>query len=199
MRMPPLVLRALHTLHRPDPGPDQPVQPERTLTPFEDLQVAMNVTASFQTAIQQADAKAGMLIAVHTGLLALVATTTGDTVRRLVLGDGPTSWATVAAWTALAVFTAATVAGGTFLFQTVRPRLSPPGPENRFAFPSVRPAGQPVGAQTAAQLCAQAWQHTATVAEIALAKHRHIRRALRCLPVMLLSGVPLLWLAPPPG
>lgn len=194
--MPPLVLRALHTLHRPDTGPDRP---ERTLTPFEELQVAMNVTASFQTAIQQADAKAGMLIAVHTGLLALVAATTDDTVRRLVLGDGPTSWAAAAAWTALAVFTAATVAGGTFLFQTVRPRLSPPGPENRFAFPSLRPGGQPVAAQTAAQLCTQAWQHAATVAEIALTKHRHIRRALRCLPVMLLSGVPLLWLAPPPG
>ncbi|MFY1686159.1 hypothetical protein ACN265_32065 [Micromonospora sp. WMMD730] len=166
------------------------------LSPFEELQIATNVTASFQTAIQQADAKGGILVAMYAGVVAVAATGNADLVRALWRGSHFSTGPAALLWVTLGLFVLGTLGCGAFLFQAIRPRLTPPAGANRFAFPTVAISVPMARPAVPDQLIAEAWGHAEAMAVIALAKYRNIRSALYCLPAMVLPAVPLIWVLP---
>ncbi|WP_432840961.1 hypothetical protein [Dactylosporangium sp. CA-092794] len=162
---------------------------------FLELQVAVDTVGSFQSATQHADSKAGMLIAVYAGLAAFVSTRAGADLPGLIRA-GHWDWRLVAAVGVLVVFSAATVATGVALLRAVRPRLTPPPEENRFAFPTVADRfarGVVLPRAGADEMCAEAWSMAGAMAVIALAKHNDVRRAVHGMTAMLVTAVLAMW------
>ncbi|WP_436531856.1 hypothetical protein [Actinoplanes sp. HUAS TT8] len=159
---------------------------------FFELQVALGAVNSFQSATQHADGKAGTLVAVYAGLTAFVASRAGEVLPDLI--GAPHGYPGLAV---LAVFTAATVATGLSLLQAIRPRVTPPPGENRFAFPTVAAGfarGVPIRRADAATMTAEAWSMAGAMAVIALTKHNHVRRAVYGMTVMLVASIAAVWL-----
>jgi hypothetical protein len=155
----------------------------------EELGTALNTVASFQGAVQHADEKVRTVVAVQSTVTALVAAQLafllaaqpGYAVRTVVLA-------------VLALFVAGYLYSAYELVQALRPRTDRPAGPNRFAFPTM--AGAPhaiVPEPTRRQQCAEARELAALLADLAMVKHRHVRRALAgtcvlfgCSPLLLL-------------
>ncbi|MFY1635530.1 hypothetical protein ACN27F_20025 [Solwaraspora sp. WMMB335] len=145
------------------------------LTPKEELEVACAMAASFQANIQHADGKGGMLAVLVSGVVTLMITQ-AEQLRSGVSGSSPTAVALIVALSVSAVALAVT---GLQLAAVLRPRLTPPNPVNRFAFPSLaNRVRRPTIGSTTADLCVEAWALNELLAAIALAKHRRIMSAV---------------------
>ncbi|MGP3999659.1 hypothetical protein [Streptomyces sp. 8N706] len=153
------------------PSPTGPRRPE-TLSAAEEVTVAVAALTSFQQVTQQADAKAGTLVAVHVGLTAVVATQIGRVSRAVA------SWpSSLPFWLATTAYVTAFAVSGYLLVQVIRPRTGWPGGPNRFALVDGGPGravpGSSAGSVNGAQLAAQAWETAETLARIAVVKNRY--------------------------
>jgi hypothetical protein len=92
----------------------------------------------------------------------------------------------------LTLFVAGYVYSAYELVQALRPRTERLADPNRFAFPTVSGASGVVGPASARQQCAEAQQLAGLLAELAMVKHRHVRRALAGTSVLFLCGPVLL-------
>lgn len=162
---------------------------------FLELQVALGTVNSFQSATQHADAKAGTLVAVYAGLAAFVASQAGGALPDLFdAANG--GWHLYLALAVLAVFTTASIITGLSLLQAIRPRITPPPGENRFAFPTVATRfreGLPTASADLSAMRAEAWDMAGAMAVIALDKHNNVRHAIHGMAVMLISTITAVW------
>jgi hypothetical protein len=109
----------------------------------------------------------GGLTALMTAQFGLLARPAQPTVGRVL------------AFVVLGLFVLGCVVSGIHLFHALRPRMVAPSSPNRFAFPSVAAYAAPWPPQAdARQQCAEARQVAKMLAELAMTKHRHVRRAL---------------------
>ncbi|WFE24865.1 hypothetical protein O7623_15615 [Solwaraspora sp. WMMD791] len=167
-----------------DAGPDHRRDDDLTLK--EELDVACAITASFQASIQHADTKGSMLAVLVSGVVTLLVTQAGP-LRATLSGAGPTAAVLVVV---LTVLVAALAATGLHLAAALRPRITPPGPTNRFAFPAMAGTDPPRdGGPGPGDLRAEAWALNRLLAEIALTKHRHIAAAIRGTVLLVVAGL----------
>ncbi|WJK42612.1 hypothetical protein O7608_09680 [Solwaraspora sp. WMMA2056] len=166
-----------------DAGPDHRRDDDLTLK--EELDVACAITASFQASIQHADTKGSMLAVLVSGVVTLLVTQAGP-LRATLGGAGPAAVLVVV----LTVLVAALAATGLHLAAALRPRITPPGPTNRFAFPAMAGTDPPpAGGTRSGDLRAEAWALNRLLAEIALTKHRHIAAAIRGTVLLVVAGL----------
>jgi hypothetical protein len=149
------------------------------LAPADELNLALATAGSFVTAIQHADTKAAILLAVEVSLVSAVFTGTAgpDLTRTGPASHGP------------AILFAATLLCGAVgalvhLGACVWPRLRAPGSGNRFGFPTL--LAVPEVTQVSGQL-EEAWRLATVLAGIARAKHRSIRRSMPWIAVSALA------------
>lgn len=131
--------------------------------PSDDINVALVAMTTFQSYVQQAEAKINTLVVVHAS--AAVAIMAAQTT----LAAHPRT----AAVTALALFAAALLGSGYHLAQALRPRPHAPATTSRFGITGIT-SGRPIGAASAAE----AWEMARVFAELAETKYRHIARAI---------------------
>ncbi|SCG67454.1 MULTISPECIES: hypothetical protein [Micromonospora] len=173
---------------------NQPAAPgghptDAPLSPSEELMVVGMINSSFQLATQQADSKVSMLLVVHPGVTAVLASQLDQVVGLLV---EPRSLSLLAAPAVLA-FTLAFLVSGYHLMQGLRPRLTPPAPTNRFAFPAIAAGtADTTGPAGAAALCAESWALARMLADIAMTKNRHVSKSLSWVSVMVTTALTLL-------
>ncbi|GAA2795207.1 hypothetical protein [Saccharopolyspora taberi] len=138
------------------------------------LDVALATMGSFQGVVQHADEKVRTLVAVHGGLTAFMTAQLG-----LLAKPALPSQASIVGITLLGVFVAGSVLSGVHLFQALRSRTAGPSEPNRFAFPNVAAGVRPLTQHDDLnRQCAEAWRVAKLLAELAVAKHRHVNRAL---------------------
>ena len=153
-----------------------------------ELDTALSTVTSFQGAVQHADDKVRTVVAVQSTITALVAAQLAflPAVRM-------ESGLRAAVFAILAFFVSGYVYSAYELVQALRPRTERLTAPNRFAFPTVAggsPSRAPVPLR---QQCAEAHQLSRLLADLAMVKHRHVRRALTGTAVLFLCG-PLLLL-----
>ena len=168
----------------PPPPPDPP------LTPAEEIAVAGTINASFQVATQQADSKVSMLLVVHSGIAVVVSTHLREAVALVASGGA----AGLTAVPLLAAVMVGFLISGYHLMQGLRPRLIPPAPDNRFAFPAVATGAlggpeAPAAGVASGRLRAEAWESARRLAEIAMVKNQHVVRALNWMALMVLAAL----------
>jgi hypothetical protein len=168
------------------PTPAPVPTPTPKLTASEALKVATQTVSSFQATIQQADAKAAMLLVVHPGTTLLVLTQFGQ----LPAGMRTFSAASVLAAVGALAFAASFVVSGRHIYGAIRPRTDPPHPGNRFAFPAIAAGCPTLLDATVEELAREAWALTVVLAEIAVHKNRHLHMAIQWLMPMV-SGAGL--------
>lgn len=170
-------------------NPDS-VAPAR-LRPTEELQLLTTITSSFQAATTQADSKISMLLVIQPGA-GMVAMAQAGRVVELVRAGG----AIAAVLLALSgMFVACYLISGYHLLAALRPRTPATGAANVFAFPDIQRSGRQLGSFTAEQLRDQAWRLAEVLADIAMTKNLHIRRAIAWIAVLLVV-IALLWSVP---
>ncbi|GLY25527.1 hypothetical protein [Micromonospora sp. NBRC 101691] len=169
-------------------APTDPPDDTVPLTPKEELDLACTIAASFQQNIQHADSKGSMLAVLASGVVTLVVTQ-ADQVRDGLTGARPVAVAFVVT---LVVLVAALVTTGLHLAAALRPRITPPGPANRFAFPAV--AGRDTWSSDirVGDLRTEAWALNRLLADIALAKHQHIVGAIRGVALLVVACLTIL-------
>lgn len=137
--------------------------------PADELATTLTTLTLFHGAVQHADDKARTVVAIQTMLMATVAAQFA-----FLVGPGA---ARVAQLAILAVFVPGYVQSSCHLLRALLPRLAPTSAHNQFAFPSVAtdPGAAPVSVQ---DQCLHAHEVTRVLANLAMVKHRHIRRAM---------------------
>lgn len=135
------------------------------LTPTEQLATTLTTVSSFQEVIRQADTKASILLTIQGTLVALAGS---------AWPAGSGVWAVSIA---VAFACSATVACVRFAL-ALRPRTAGLPLANRFGFVSVATDPAAYGLLEVRRLQADAWQLAVLLAEIATAKHRHVRAGM---------------------
>lgn len=151
---------------------------------YRDLRLALHTAASLQATIRHADAKAQILLALQGGMAAVVLQ------QAPVLGGVRTPALLAVAAVAAVALLAGLAVGGWQLLATIAPRLAGAHQVNRFAFPVARPATVDIVDQRD-----EAWDLVAGLADIALAKHARVRRALPAVVVASAAAGALVTLA----
>jgi hypothetical protein len=137
--------------------------------PADELATTLTTLTLFHGAVQHADDKARTVVAIQTMLMATVAAQFA-----FLVGPGA---ARVAQLAILAVFVPGYVQSSCHLLRALLPRLAPTSTHNQFAFPSV--ATDPGATRVSVQdQCVHAHEVTRVLANLAMVKHRHIRRAM---------------------
>jgi hypothetical protein len=141
--------------------------------PAGELTTTLNTLALFQGAIQHADDKARTVVAIQTMLTAMVAAQ-----LTFLVDPNPTSSVKVARLVILAIFVPGYLQSSYHLLRAVIPRMAPTSGRNQFAFPSIAvdypspirvwPRNQHVQAREVGR----------ALANLAMVKHRHVRRAM---------------------
>ncbi|MDX3195563.1 hypothetical protein PV458_44790 [Streptomyces sp. MN03-5084-2B] len=152
-----------------------------------ELDTALSTVTSFQGAVQHADDKVRTVVAVQSTITALVAAQLA-----FLPAVQPAAWLRTAVLVILACFVTGYGYSAYELVQALRPRTERLAVPNRFAFPAV--AGGAVTTVTAGPVrrqCAEAQQLARLLADLAMVKHRHVRRALAGTGILFLCG-PLL-------
>ncbi|MDH6123513.1 hypothetical protein [Kitasatospora sp. GP82] len=149
------------------------------------LEVALSALTSFQGYVQQADSKVNTLLVVHTGGAVAVVSALGG--RSGLRHPTPTVLL-------LAGFVVAFLVSGYHVAQALRPRLDPPTPPSRFAITGMVPdspdgVGPEHAATDAAAQRTEAWAMVRLLSRTALAKNRHLARAVPWTAAMLALGV----------
>lgn len=138
------------------------------------LNTALATVASFQGAVQHADEKLrtavtveGMLTAFMTAEVSFLSKQATSEVVRILL------------FLLLGAFVVSCVVSGVHIFQALRPRTVGPVGYNQFAFPNVASDAHSLQTQSSArQQCAEARRLAKVLAQLAMIKHHHVRRAL---------------------
>ena len=151
-------------MHRTRPATAEPA------TEFAaELATTLATLTLFHNAVQHADDKAHTVVAIQTMLTAMV-------VAQLTFlaepGTGTFAWLVI-----LAVFVPGYLQSSYHLLRALIPRTAPPPGYNQFAFPSVANDPGPIRVSLREQ-CAQAHEVGRVLANLAMVKHRHIRRAM---------------------
>jgi hypothetical protein len=134
-----------------------------------ELATTLATLTLFHSAVQHADDKARTVVAIQTMLTAMVA-------AQLTFLVKPGA-ATLAQLAILSVFVPGYFHSSYHLLRALVPRTVPTSEHNRFAFPSVATDLGPIRV-SAQEQCAQAHEVGRVLANIAMVKHRHIRRAM---------------------
>lgn len=136
------------------------------------LATTLSTLTLFQGAVQHADDKARTVVAIQTMLTAMVA------AQLTFLTDPhPEGTAKIAQLVVLAIFVPGYLQSSCHLLRALIPRTAPPAGRNQFAFPSV--ASDPLLARLSPrEQCAQAFEVGRLLANLAMVKHRHVRRAM---------------------
>ncbi|MEV6832731.1 hypothetical protein [Amycolatopsis sp. NPDC051102] len=150
-----------------------------------ELDTALSTVTSFQGAVQHADDKVRTVVAVQSTITALVAAQLA-----FLTAIQPAAGLRTAVFAILACFVAGYGYSACELVQALRPRTERLAVPNRFAFPTVA-GGGPAAPVPVRRQCAEAHQLSRLLAELAMVKHRHVRRALAGTGVLFLCG-PLL-------
>jgi hypothetical protein len=156
-------------------GPGMGGESDR-LTPVEELNLVLGRVDAISASISSADVKAGILLTADSAVGVAAATQVDDALA-LVGRGGPGGVIMAMLVVGFVVCYGAalrSVAG------VLRPRLRPGFGANRFAFPSLaRWPWLAVEPMEVGRLCGEAVAQLLTVAEIAMAKHEGLARALR--------------------
>ncbi|MEV4052424.1 hypothetical protein AB0J55_14675 [Amycolatopsis sp. NPDC049688] len=153
-----------------------------------ELETALSTVTSFQGAVQHADDKVRTVVAVQSTITALVAAQLA-----FLPAVQPGTGLRTAVFAILACFLAGYGYSAYQLFQALRPRTERLTVPNRFAFPTVAGGAGPPAPVPVHRQCAEAHQLSRLLADLAMVKHRHVRRALAGTGVLFLCG-PLLLL-----
>ncbi|MBN6042022.1 hypothetical protein [Amycolatopsis sp. 195334CR] len=152
-----------------------------------ELTTALTTVTFFQGAVQHADEKVRTLIAAQSMITALTTAQAG-----LLLSRGHSPAVQVLAFALLGAFGIGYALSGFHLIQALRPRTKAPSPLNRFAFPSVAAGNAQIAEVPLRAQCEQAHELARLLADLAMIKHRHVRRALSGTAAMFTSGLALL-------
>jgi hypothetical protein len=147
----------------------RPVTAEPATEFAAELVTTLATLTLFHSAVQHADDKARTVVAIQTMLTAIVA-------AQLTFLVGP-STATFARLVIMTVFVLGYLQSSCHLLRVLIPRMPPTSGYNRFAFPSVANNLGPIQVSVREQ-CAQAHEVSRVFANLAMVKHRHIRRAM---------------------
>jgi hypothetical protein len=164
----------------PANGPDRTLRPEirsaRTVCEADDLTLALHAVLDFGRWIRNADGKAALLAGVH-GFILTGALSQAMQIRATLRGEGNLA---NAAFVVFAILAAAVLVSLGYLLATQLPRLSPPQGGSRLAFPTAAVLAHRTLASrtTVADRRDEAWREAASLARIALAKYRLLRRAM---------------------
>ncbi|MEV3870684.1 hypothetical protein [Streptomyces sp. NPDC049906] len=138
------------------------------------LRSGLAVYTSLQASAQFADAKAGVLGAVQAGLMA-TALPQGGAVREAWERGGPLAWcAVILLLLQVALFLPAVHS----VVQALRPRLGPPPSPNRFSLPLLASADGSTPPADEDSERKEIWQLIPVLAQVAMAKNRHIGRGV---------------------
>ncbi|WP_410611672.1 hypothetical protein [Amycolatopsis sp. lyj-109] len=151
-----------------------------------ELDTALSTITSFQGAVQHADDKVRTVVAVQSTITALVAAQLA-----FLPAVQPAAWLRTAVFAILACFVMGYGYSAYELVQALRPRTERLAVPNRFAFPTVAGGGVTTVPGPVRRQCAEAHQLSRLLADLAMVKHRHVRRALAGTVVLFLCG-PLL-------
>ncbi|HEY6795872.1 MAG TPA: hypothetical protein VI248_14425 [Kineosporiaceae bacterium] len=179
------------------PGPDE--HADRVAGPDDEragLDLGMAALASFQQVTQQADGKANMLLAVHVGLAAVLATQLPQ-VRRT-----PTHGAfAVAFWLLSLAYLLGFVMDGYLIAQVIRPRVADCTEGNPLALPRAAAVPwQQGGSPSSTAACAShVWELAQGVAALAAQKNALLTRAVLWTAVMVVSAMAWLTLVSAAG
>jgi hypothetical protein len=144
-----------------------------TLTPDQQLNVALQTVNAFAGWVANADTKIATLSAAQVGLALFMA---AQPVTEVVGQEGAAAWAGLAT---VVLFALSFLASARHLGVALHPRLSAGPALNHFVFPSVAPAHPgTLGGATAGELVDQAWAQAHVLSTIAVVRFRHISRAL---------------------
>jgi hypothetical protein len=135
--------------------------------PAAELATTFATLTFFHGAVQHADDKARTVVAIQTMLTAMVAAQLTFLVKPNV----------IAQLMILAVFVPGYLQSSCHLLGALIPRTAPTLGHNQFAFPSVANDLDPVRVSVREQ-CTQAHEVVRVLANLAMVKHRHIRRAV---------------------
>ncbi|MEU7787451.1 hypothetical protein [Amycolatopsis sp. NPDC049159] len=153
-----------------------------------ELDTALSTVTSFQGAVQHADEKVRTVVAVQSTITALVAAQLA-----FLPAAQPSPGLRAVVFAILAFFVLGYVYSAYELVQALRPRTERLAVPNRFAFPTVAGASLTRVPVSLRQQCTEAQQLSKLLAELAMVKHHHVRRALAGTGVLFLCG-PLLLL-----
>ncbi|WP_370962224.1 hypothetical protein [Amycolatopsis sp. cg9] len=153
-----------------------------------ELGTALSTVTSFQGAVQHADEKVRTVVAVQSTITALIAAQLA-----FLPAARPAPGLRVTVFAILVFFVVGYVYSAYELVQALRPRTERLAVPNRFAFPTVAGASRASLPVSLRQQCTEAQQLSKLLAELAMVKHRHVRRALAGTGVLFLCG-PLLLL-----
>jgi hypothetical protein len=151
-----------------------------------ELDTALSTVTSFQGSVQHADDKVRTVVAVQSTITALVAAQ----LAFLPSLPAASGWR-AAVFAILAVFVIGYGCSAYELVQALRPRTERLAVPNRFAFPTVAGGAAALVPVPVRRQCAEAHELARLLADLAMVKHRHVRRALAGTGVLFLCG-PLL-------
>jgi hypothetical protein len=163
-----------------------PVPPGQAEQEAARLAAGIAALTSFQQVTQQGDGKANMLLAVHVGLTAVVATQIQQIHQ--VPRHGATA---IAFWVVLAVYLTSFAWDGYLIAQVVRPRSADLPPGNPLALPPVVPAG-PAAGPVPRPMAEQLWETARAIGTVAALKNAYLAKAVVWTAVMVVSAV--VWL-----
>ncbi|WP_158891099.1 Pycsar system effector family protein [Amycolatopsis anabasis] len=164
--------------------------PAHDRTDAGELTTALATITLFQGAVQHADEKVRTLVAVQGMLTALLTVQFG-----LLANSTGAAPARGLAFALLGLFAVAFAVSSHQLVQALRPRLPGTSGDNRFAFPAVATFDRTWAPQgTARNQGEQAREVAQLLAELAMRKHRHVRRSLVGMAGMLTSTLATLLL-----
>lgn len=156
------------------------------IKPAHELATTLTTLTLFHAAVQHADDKARTVVAIQTMLMATVAAQFAFLMTPGV--------ARVAQLAILAIFVPGYVQSSCHLLWALLPRMAPTSAHNRFAFPSV--ANGTGAAQVPVQeQSVHAHEVSRVLAQLAMVKYWHIRRAMYGTCVLFLSTLGSLVLA----
>ncbi|GAA5047830.1 hypothetical protein HNP84_000295 [Thermocatellispora tengchongensis] len=148
----------------------------------EDVAEAAAAVANFQNYVQHAEGKVNVLVVVHAGAVATVASQAGAgglaEAGPVVAGVG---------LGLLGLFVLGVLISGYHLLRAIRPELRSPDRPSRYGITGVRQ----VTGGTPADRVAEAWSLARLLAGIAQRKHAHVARAIPWTGLALVSAV--LW------
>lgn len=147
----------------------RPVTVEPATEFTAELATTLATLTLFHSAVQHADDKARTVVAIQTMLTAMVA-------AQLTFLVEPGT-ATFARLVILAVFVPGYLQSSCHLLRALIPRTAPTPGYNQFAFPNVANDFSPIRVSVREQ-CAQAREVGRVLANLAMVKHRYIRRAM---------------------
>ncbi|WP_329087638.1 MULTISPECIES: hypothetical protein [unclassified Streptosporangium] len=139
---------------------------------------------SFQSYVQHADGKVGVLAVAHAGAAATVAAQAGGVARLAHAG-------LVAGNALLGLFLLGFLVSGYHMLQTIRPVLWPPNTRSRYGITGVAGHLPQAADEDVATRIDEAWAMTRLLAQIAERKYRHVSSALPWTGLTLVAAISL--------